>query len=553
MFLKNRFALAVLTSLVAISGLVAQEEKVAQGVFRKHVMIPMRDGKKLSTYLFFPEGKGPWPVLYEQRYADIKSPAMGKSYEKLVRAGYVVALENFRGAGQSEGTWVGYRALGWGELKDGYDTVEWLAKQPWSTGKIGTLGSSQAGFAQNFLAVTQPPHLVCQYMIDTGLSLYHEGYRIGGATRPERFKQMSSVCRNPEDNINLLKEWFRHPTFDEYWKQEDCAQYFDKMNVPCFSVGSWYDFMSVGSIDSFVGRQHKGGEKSRGRQQLLIGPWLHGRFKETNKSNEMIYPENAKFFMDDHMIRWFDHYLKGVENGVEKESTVRYYTMGAVGENSAPGNEWRTSKDWPIKANTKSYYFQEGGSLNESKPSLANSKTTFLADPLNPASIPDRAFPGGKDARPFETQKEVKTFSSEILAHPVEWTGKVQAELFVTSDCPDTDFIVRISDVYPDGRSMLVMDYIRRARYREGFEKEVMLKPGELTKVAFDIGSLSLVFNKGHRIRVTISSTGAPFYEPNPNTGEPLTLDFPTNARTATNSVFHQNKNASRIIAPVVE
>ena len=187
MFLKNRFALAILTSLVAIYGLVAQEEKVAQGVFRKHVMIPMRDGKKLSTYLFFPEGKGPWPVLYEQRYADIKSPAMGKSYEKLVRAGYVVALENFRGAGQSEGTWVGYRALGWGELKDGYDTVEWLAKQPWSTGKIGTLGSSQAGFAQNFLAVTQPPHLVCQYMIDTGLSLYHEGYRIGGATRQERF------------------------------------------------------------------------------------------------------------------------------------------------------------------------------------------------------------------------------------------------------------------------------------------------------------------------------------------------------------------------------
>ncbi|MFN5291546.1 MAG: CocE/NonD family hydrolase, partial [Planctomycetia bacterium] len=156
-------------------------------------------------------------------------------------------------------------------------------------------------------------------------------------------------------------------------------------------------------------------------------------------------------------------------------------------------------------------------------------------------------------ARAFETQKEVKTFSSEILAHPVEWTGKVQAELFVTSDCPDTDFIVRISDVYPDGRSMLVMDYIRRARYREGFEKEVMLKPGELTKIAFDIGSLSLVFNKGHRIRVTISSTGAPFYEPNPNTGEPLTLDFPTNARTATNSVFHQPKNASRIIAPVVE
>ena len=116
---------------------------------------------------------------------------------RLAAAGYVVAVENFRGTQLSEGTWVGYRALGWGEQQDGYDTVEWLAKQPWSTGKVGTFGSSQAGFAQNFLAVTQPPHLVCQYMIDTGLSLFHEGYRIGGTTRPERFKTMDAVCRDP--------------------------------------------------------------------------------------------------------------------------------------------------------------------------------------------------------------------------------------------------------------------------------------------------------------------------------------------------------------------
>jgi putative CocE/NonD family hydrolase len=157
-------------------------------------MIPMRDGTKLSTYLYLPTGKGPWPVLYEQRYADLRGGETRKGYARLAAAGYVVAAQNFRGAQLSEGTWVGYRALGWGEKKDGFDTVEWLAKQPWSTGKIGTLGSSQGGFAQNFLAVAQPPHLVCQYMIDTGLSLFHEGYRIGGTTRPERFKQMDKMC-----------------------------------------------------------------------------------------------------------------------------------------------------------------------------------------------------------------------------------------------------------------------------------------------------------------------------------------------------------------------
>ncbi len=147
-------------------------------------------------------------------------------------------------------------------------------------------------------------------MIDTGLSLFHEGYRIGGTTRPERFKQMESVCRDPEDNRRLVREWFDHPTYDAYWAAEDCTRHFDKMDVPCFTVGSWYDLMSVGSIDSYVGRQHRGGPASRGTQQLLIGPWLHGRFKETNKVGDMTYPENAKFALEAHMIRWFDHYLE---------------------------------------------------------------------------------------------------------------------------------------------------------------------------------------------------------------------------------------------------
>ncbi|OYW13525.1 MAG: hypothetical protein B7Z55_16725, partial [Planctomycetales bacterium 12-60-4] len=283
----------------------------------------MRDGVKLSAFVFRPAGEGRWPVILEQRYANGNNSSVTAQFSKLAAHGYVVVLANFRGSQESEGVWQGYRALGWGDLKDGYDLVEWLAVQPWSTGKVGTFGSSQAGFAQNFLAVAGPPHLTAQYMIDTGLSLYHEGYRIGGTSRPERFKELSKVCRVPEHNDALLAEWSQHPTFDDYWAAEDCSLHFDKMNVPCFTIGSWYDFMCVGSVDSYVGRQHRGGPNSRGQQQLLCGPWLHGRVKEVNVTGEMTYPENAKFPLDDHLIRWFDHYLKGIDNGVERDPSIK--------------------------------------------------------------------------------------------------------------------------------------------------------------------------------------------------------------------------------------
>src|SRR3954462_2068396 len=191
-----RLILAATLATVAM----AQKSKPLDlgGVTEQHIMVPMRDGVRLSTYLYTPPGKGPWPVLYEQRYADLRrypaprGNAPPAAYARLAAAGYVVAAQNFRGAQKSEGTWVGYRALAWGEHKDGFDTVAGLAKQPWSAGKVGPFGGSQAGFAQNFLAVTRPPALAAQYMTDTGLSLFHEGYRIGGTTRPERFKQLGT-------------------------------------------------------------------------------------------------------------------------------------------------------------------------------------------------------------------------------------------------------------------------------------------------------------------------------------------------------------------------
>jgi predicted acyl esterase len=521
-------------------------------ITEKHQMIPMRDGKHLSAYLYIPSGEGPWPVLYEQRYADLRGAGTRRAAARLAEGGYVVAMVNYRGTYLSEGTWVGYRALGWGELKDGYDTCEWLASQSWSTGKVGTFGSSQAGYAQNFLAVTQPPHLTAQYMVDTGLSLFHEGYRIGGTTRPQRFRSLSQVCRNPEDNDRLLAEWMTHPHYDDYWRDEDCSLHFDKMNVPCFTIGSWYDFMNQGSIASFQGRSRFGGPESQNHQQLVIGPWLHGRLNKGFKVGDLTYPENAGWPEHEHMLRWFDYWLKGVDTGVLAEPKVRYYVMGALGEEKSPGNIWRSADDFPPASQITPMYLAADGRLNTAPPVEATSATSFVSDPLHPMQIPGTSFPGATDARAFEQQPEVRTFTTDVLESPIEWTGRIRAELFLSSTAPDTDILVRVSDVYPDGRSILIVDYPQRLRYREGFDHEVLMKPDEVVKAAFDVGWISQIFNKGHRIRVTVSSTGSPLYEPNPQTGNPATIEFPSDAVVATNTIHHSTTHASRILAPVV-
>lgn len=548
--MRTLFCVAVLLSTLMPSfGGIPQEPDLSP-VTETHQMIPMRDGKHLSAYLYVPPGDGPWPVLFEQRYADLRGAGTRRAAAKLAAEGYVVAMVNFRGTHLSEGTWVGYRALAWGTLQDGYDACEWLGTQSWSTGRVGTFGSSQGGYAQNFLAVTQPPHLTAQYMVDTGLSLFQEGYRIGGTSRPERFRSLEQVCRNPEDNQRLLEEWSRHPTYDDYWRDEDCSLHFDRMNVPCFTIGSWYDFMNQGSIASFHGRQHHGGPNSRGRQQLIIGPWLHGRLNKSNKVGDLVYPDHASWPEHEHMVRWFDHWLKNVENGIEQDPPVRYYVMGAVGESGAPGNTWRTASDFPPDQPHVSMFLHSEGRLSSTAPESDTDTTSFLSDPLHPMKIPGTSFPGAKDARAFEAQPDVRTFTTDPLESAVEWTGRVRADLYLSSTARDTDLIVRVSDVYPDGRSILIVDYPHRVRYREGFDHEVLMTPGDVVRVTFDVGWMSQVFNKGHRIRVTVSSTGAPLYEPNPQTGEPFTGNQAARPITATNTIHHGRKYPSGILVP---
>lgn len=550
-----RFLIHILSGLALFATpllAAAAEEKLDFGeITEEHIRIPMRDGVKLSAYLYRPPGDGPWPVIFEQRYASLRGKGTRESAARLARGGYAVALVNYRGTHLSEGKWVGYRAMQFGELRDGFDACEWLAGQAWSTGKVGTFGSSQGGYAQNYLAVTRPPHLVCQYMIDTGVSLFHEGYRIGGMAKPLRFQSLARICRDPADNAELLAEWAKHPTYDDYWAAEDCSPHFGKMDVPCFTIGSWYDFMNQGSIASFIGREHEGGAGSRGRQWLLIGPWLHGRYNKGTKNGELEYPANAAWDTEAHMLRWFDHWLKGMENGVTDEPKVRWYEMGAVGEGDAGGNRWHEAADFPPAAEERSLYLHEDGELHNEAPTAADSSTSLVSDPRAPMELPARGFPGARDARSFEEQAEVRTFTTEALTEPVAWIGRVHAELQLSSTAVDTDVIVRVSDVYPDGRSILIIAYPQRVRYREGFDKEVMMTPGEIYPVRFPVGWISQVFAKGHRIRVTIASTGAPYYEPNPQNGKGFPAEIPDDAVVATNTIHHSASHPSRLIVPV--
>jgi putative CocE/NonD family hydrolase len=236
------------------------------------------------------------------------------------------------------------------------------------------------------------------------------------------------------------------------------------------------------------------------------------------------------------------------------EPAVKYYVMGDVSDPKAPGNEWRTAKMWPVPSQVTSFYLLPGGGLGEKVPSVQESADSYLYDPKNPVPTIGGANlnikKGPMDQRAIGDRKDVLKFSTPVLDSPVEVTGRIEAEIWAESDAPDTDFMVKLVDVYPDGTERLVLDSAFRARFREGFHREVFMKKGEVYKFKLDLWSTSLIFNKGHRIALHVTSSNDPRFDPNPNTGSPLRADLET--RVATNAIHHDRKHPSRILLPVV-
>ena len=521
------------------------------GLIQERLSIPARDGTTLAGWVIRPDRPGKFPAIFEQRHADITAPSLRRAAAAVASSGYAVAMVNWRGTHDSTGRFISFRGLGWGEVRDGYDICEWLAVQPWCTGAVGTYGGSQGGYAQNYLAPTRPPHLRAQYIVDTGLSFFHDGYRVGGTTRPRKYRAQGEASGSVADNERLLAERDAHPNYDEFWHLEAASRRFADMNVPAFITGSWFDFLVDATIRTWIGRQHHGGPNSRGKQQLLLGPWLHGRLNKSFKTGQLVFPEHAAWPESAHMIRWFDYWLKAVDNHITDDAPVRYFVMGASGEPGAPGHVWREARDWPVPATATRLHLHADGKLADPAPGAKASGTTVHADPLNPVPLRTPRSLTATDVQEFEKEKDVRTWTTAPLAAPVEWTGQINAEIWLSSTAPDTDLILRVSDVYPDGRSMLLMEFPVRARYRAGWDRQVMLTPGEPALLKTHVGWTSMIFNRGHRIRLTISSTGAPFFEPNNQAGGPQTHDWLNHARPADHTIWHDATRPSCLIVPL--
>jgi hypothetical protein len=314
-----------------------------------------------------------------------------------------------------------------------------------------------------------------------------------------------------------------------------------------------------GTIDGFTSRQHRGGPGARGAQKLIMGPWAHGG-PDGRPVGEFRFPRNARQFPPDSGSHpWFDHWLRGKDNGVDQLPAVQYYTMGAVGEDNAPGNVWRSADDWPVPCGETAYYLHADGTLSPDAPPADHAPAPAAAvafdyNPLDPVPTLGGCLlllPAGPfDQRGIEKRDVVLTFTTLPLAEPIGITGRVRAKLFITSDRVDTDFTVKLTDVYPDGRSMNVVDGIARCRYRAGFDRLAPLTPGEPAEVEVDLWSTSIIFNRDHRIRVAVSSSNYPRFDVNPNTGWPAWPLGP--ALPAHNTVLCGAQHPSRILLPVV-
>ena len=317
--------------------------------------------------------------------------------------------------------------------------------------------------------------------------------------------------------------------------------------------GGWFDTFSQGTIDSWSIRQKQGGQGARGRQWLVMGPWGHGT-EYNRKQGEIEFPENAIKPPDYPYPMFMDHFVLGTDTGLLERPFVTYYRMGAIAEEGAPGNDWQFADDWPVPHSVASYYLHADGSLSTQAP-LEPETMQWSFDPSDPTpTVGGRNLyePKGMfDQRSIEGRSDNLLFTTDPLAQPLEVTGRVLANLFIASDAVDTDVAVRLSDVYPDGRSILVLDGILRLRYRNGFSEAVLLVPDERTEVEVDLWSTSYVFNSGHRIRLALTSSNHARWDLNPGTGE-VWVDGGEYV-VQENTVYFGPQQASALLLPVVQ
>lgn len=517
------------------------------GIIRNTYMVPMRDGIHLATDVYL-------PLIFDKPHGAI---FLRTPYDKdeisglgvlLALVGWPTVIQDIRGTEASEGTYQGFRMC----QTDGPDALAWIGSQDWSNGKVATVGPSALGITQYFTAGANPPELACQGIMVASPNLHKHTVYQGGEFR----KQLVEGWLGGQDALYLLEEIFEYENYTlDFWTNVSLEDNLEDINVPAVHMGGWYDIFLQGITDGYEWYQHHGGAGAQGKSKLIIGPWTHEGYIRYEQG-ELKYPDNSMKAVE--LILMFlemvAKYTMDKNNGFEDRPNVWYYVMSDVDVIDAPGNEWRYADDWPIPADYVSWYFHENGVLSKELPSDYES-LTYDYDPTNPVptlggqnlNMP----PGPYDQRPIENRDDVLVFTSDILTEPYEVTGPIKAKLFVSSDCPDTDFTVKLSDVYPDGRSMLITDGILRMRNRNGVDHWEFMEPGEIYEIEVDIWSTSLIFNTGHRIRVAISSSNYPRFLANPNTEDPINGNSTYNI--AQNTLYIDDEHPSCIVLPEIE
>ena len=616
----------VLLAVGCAQGAAAPEYEI---VASKNIMIPMRDGVRLSTDIYFPARngipvQGKFPAIIERTPYGSHNVEGWASY--FVPRGYVAIGQNVRGRHGSEGRWFPLRD----DVQDGYDMAKWIGEQPWSNGKFGTVGTSYPGGTQHAMAISGAPYLAAMIPVDSMSNPGRYGVRHNGAFELRFFnwvflfgnspsgdyspagrqfyptsdpatrqalaslrnqvldyvkglplRRGTSLLRLAPDYENWLVEAMSHGDYDRFWK--DCgvdvaAHVTEYKDIPVYHVSGWYDSwgLQVANINYIELSKAK-----KSPQHLIMGPWTHGG-QTVSFAGEAEFGPAAAIDFNALRLRWFDRWLKAENNGAEGDAPVRIFVMGGGDAHKTPegrvyvGGRWRDEREWPLaRTRATAYYLQDGGRLATAKPSAAP-PTHYLFDPHDPVptiggnvSSEGVLMPRGamdqrcrkdlwscKDTRPLSARNDVLMFQTEPLQEPIEVTGRLLARLWVSSSAPDTDFTAKLIDVYPPnhdfpaGIELNVADSIVRARYRDSLEKPSMMQPDRAYPVTIEMYPTSLVFGKGHRIRLDISSSNFPRFDVNPNTGEPLN----DNRRwaVANNAVYHDPEHPSHILLPVI-
>jgi len=515
------------------------------------VGVPMRDSVKLGTDLYFPSSSGPpWPALMQRtpygRYWDEATI----TYITDV-LGYTLIVQNLRGYGDSGGEPLVFFSDGWGTLQDGYDAIEWVAAQTWSNDRIGMIGASAHGMTQYFAAGARPPHLVCAAPMVAGPSMYYHAAFTGGEFRKALVETWLAGLGTPW----LIDSVANHPDYDSLWSVIDLGARWDSVSYPLYHISGWYDMFTDGQLVAFSelnARFHN--------QKLFVGPWGHGSWN-SRYQGDLVYPANAAMSDADFwamIFNWYNHWIK--DTTVQTGPRVKYYLMGDCDDpDTTRWNRWVEADTWPPPGcQPRNYYFLTSGALDTIPPAVPAAYDSFVYDPSDPSpSYGGREYIGLAhgygpiDQNPVEGRADVLLYSTPVLLEPLTVAGKIKCLLYASSDRYDTDWSVRITDVYPDGRSILVTDNILMARHRHGFDRQDSLVPGMPDTFNIDVWSTAHVFNTGHRLRTIISSSNFPRFERNPNTGAPFLRNDPVYV-TARQKIYRETGLSSRLILPVL-